>query len=380
MKHLCLALLALGLSVSALSGQQLEVDSPGGSLTSDGVAPTLGMPFLADTLGNLDVEIGGGPDLTFDLLIGTIAPVSSCMPIFSGECIDLFIPSIAIAIPSSSPFGRLNSQGTAAFSFPLNNGAFGTFGLQAIVPDPTIPPIFVNFTAAAAFQVARRKILVGDDEFTTFDFSVPVSIYGQSFTNMTVSTNGWIRFGDTAGSSDFSESTTDLINGTVGGGLPAPCIGVLWDDLDMSNTAGQRVIIEELTPKRLQVSWEAAQYFLSGFIGDFSCLICLDQSPPNILMDYSGVNIASPAARGLIGLSAGDGGAVATIFERNLFSGGTATLFAGGLFATATTYYQNFNSGNMMSETLDLNGAGPLTFVGQNSIGAFNTTTATPCN
>ena len=356
---ICVVALAVSLPVAA---QQLEVNDAGGSLTSNGTNPTPGSPFMIPSEGQLDVDIAGAPASPYIFLAGSLAATSFATGI-AGQFLDLDqgAPLLVVgdgfggsagALPAG--FFATNSGGNSNFSIPANPALGGSsIAFQAIVQDPTLGAFPFNFTAAAEYTVVNGNLntFSGDDTLMTFPLINPCTIYGVTFNDIAVSTNGWLKFGANATGSDLSESTADFINGNVGGGSAAPAIAVMWEDLDMGNgNAGQEVQVFESLAGIITVTWSNGDFFPATPFGTVSCTI--DCATGQVTLDYSQYTAAAPPTEGIVGIS--DGGvASSTANEIDLVVAGVTTNFAP--VNPAETVFQNFGTG-AVSEAFDLGG------------------------
>ncbi len=361
--HIKLILTALILILGAADAQQIEVNDAGGSLTSGGQDPVPGQPFLRTVNGSIDFTVGGGPSLPFALMAGPLAQTSFSDPLLSGEWYDLQ-PLAAILLVDGfggggvlpSFISQLNGLGEAGFVFPLSAAANGVeIAFQGIVQDPTIPPLFLNFTAAADFLVTTAVAVTGDD--VVMDYTIPsggLTLFGQTYGTLSVSTNGWIHFGGGAVFADPTESTAEFLTGTPGGALPGPVIAVLWEDLDVGNGPTQAMIVEELVPGMIRVTWQNADYFPSTSLGTIRCTLDFTGTEPHVQMDYTGYQIATAPFEGLVGVSLGQGGGTA----HDLALGGTVQP-SSPAGAQALALFQNFDGTGMpavAAEAVDLAG------------------------
>ena len=371
---LLIALVACG---SGAMAQQLETNDAGGTLLINGSATPNGSPAIIPANGNVDVTIQGGDSLPLAFFAGSRASTSFCPPALSGECLDLDMSAPLYEIANGftgSPFGFLNSNGSVLYSIPVHAVPVCDFGFQSIVSDPGIPPIFVNLTAAGMIQTGGAGMqFAGDDSFQSYDFCSPVNVFGNAYSRMYISTNGWIKFGGVPVFSDLTESNADFLSGNVGGSgsNTGPVIAGLWDDLNMTGNADNSfVIVTPISSTLTRITWNNVRYFGSSQnIGTFFVHVSSDGT---IDKDYSGMNLLNPATRGLVGISAGDTSCQGAVQPLNLFSGGSYSSSAAGNFLNCQGYSQNFNPGNPFSETFDLGGINsPLVyFVG--SAGGYN--------
>ncbi|HGY89868.1 MAG TPA: hypothetical protein ENK43_01710 [Planctomycetes bacterium] len=361
--HVKLILGMFILLLGVASAQQVEVNDAGGSLTSGGQDPVPGQPFLRTVNGSIDFTVGGGPSLPFALMAGPLAPTSFTDPLLSGEWYDLQPLSAILLVDGFGGGGmlpsfisQLNGFGEASFVFPLSTAANGVeIAFQSIVQDPTISPLFLNFTAAADFLVTTAVAVTGDDVVMNYSIpSGPLTLLGQTYGTLSVSTNGWIQFGGGAVFADPTESTGEFVTGTPGGAPAGPIVAVLWEDLDVGNGPTQAMIVEELMPAMIRVTWQNADYFPSTPAGTLRCTLDFTGTEPHFLMDYTGYQAATPPFEGLVGLSLGGGGGTAL----DLVVGGvvqsTAPTGAQGL-----AVFQNFDGSGVPAvapEAFDLAG------------------------
>ncbi len=367
------------LFVAPLGAQQREINTPGGALRNAGQDPTPGTPFLVPPTSNLEFDVEGNANAGFTLVVGQLATTSITAPSLSGQFFDLdlttahvigdAIGGTANGLPLS--FFILNSLGQSHWSFPVNGAHVGqNVAFQSVVYDTSLPPLNLNITAALDFAVQNVTLLTGDDVTTNVVLSQSFTLYGQTFTQCWVSTNGWIKFGNTAPTNaDLSESTADFMSGNLGGSgaNTGPVIGALWEDLDMGNgSPGQQVVISEMPPGFLRVTWQNGDYYPSTPFGSVVCTVDVTQATPQVTLDYMGYSANPAPMEGIVGIS--DGGvASATSNEIDLVQSG-AVVAAGGT-NSAETLFQNFGTGSF-SEIVDLSGQ-VLHFVDVNGSGQF---------
>ena len=378
MQKFTLFLVALCLILAPATAQQLEPNSPGGSLQSNGVDPTPGTPFLVTPNGTMNFEVGGNAGAGYSLVAGQLATTSITDPLLNGQFFDIDLNTAALVgdgiggtstgLPANLFF--LNGNGTSSWSIPANPGLLGQkLAFQAVVFDAAQPPLNLNITAAAEFDFQNVTLLTGDDSFVSFSLLQPYSLYGQTYNQCFISTNGWIKFGVAPFHSDLSESTADFLSGNVGGAGAGsgPVVAALWEDLDMGNgNPGQQVIINEATPGLLTVTWQNGDYYPSTPFGTVIATIDVTAGVPQITLDYMGYSAMIPPTEGIVGVS--DGGvAMAVANEVDLVQGG-AVVPTGGL-NPAETIFQNFGTG-AFPEAVDLAGT-VLNFVDASGTGQF---------
>ncbi len=361
--HIKLILMVLALLLGATHAQQVEVNDAGGFLISGGQDPTPAQPFLRTVNGSMDFTVGGGPSLPFALMAGPLAPTSLTDPLLSGEWYDLQ-PLAAILLVDGfggggvlpSFISQLNGLGEASFAFPLSTAANGVeIAFQGIVQDATLSPLFLNFTAAADFLVTTAVAVTGDD--VVMNYPIPsgsITLFGQTYGTLSVSTNGWIQFGGGAPFADPTESTSEFLTGTPGGALPGPVVAVLWEDLDVGNDPTQAMIVEELMPSMIRVTWQNADYYPSTPAGTVQCTLDFTGTEPHFQMDFTGYQAATPPFEGLVGLSLGAGTGMAL----DLAVGGVTQSSAPN-GAQGSALFQNFDGSGVPSvsaEAFDLGG------------------------
>ena len=380
MKNLYLAaFIALALLAGSVSAQQREPNATGGALKSAGQDPTPGMPFLVPPTSNVEFDVEGNANAGYALVVGQLATTSITSPALSGQFFDLDLSTAQVVgdaiggVANGLPLSLfiLNSLGKSHWSIPVNSGLAGqSIAFQSVVYDTSLPPLNLNITAAAEFSIQNVTLLTGDDATSNVILSQGFSLYGQTYTQCWVSTNGWIKFGNTAPTfGDLSESTADFMSGNLGGSgaNTGPAIAVLWDDLDMGNgSPNQQVIISEAASGILRVTWQNGDYYPSTPFGTVVCTIDVTQTTPQVTMDYMGYTASPTPTEGIVGIS--DGGvASATSNEIDLVQSG-AVVPAGGV-NTAETLFQNFDTG-AFSEMVDLSGL-VLHFVDASGSGQF---------
>ena len=395
-----LTILVLGGLVQQAFAQQLEPNSPGGFLVdANGANPSLGTPFSVYSVAGEPIafQVGGGGNQPFVLAMGQLATLSTIYPALGGQALDLDQSSVAIVGDGIGGSGVLPASlfqtspaGTAPFIFPTSPAFVGlTIALQAIVSDPAAP-LGLNFTAAAAFTGSNALIFRGNDIVQEFVIpSGPYTFYGNVFTSVDVSSNGWVRFG---GATSFSSGSfpipAALINGQLGGGtfvggplqgLSSPGIAALWADLDFSSP-GAEISVAETSPGVLTIDWTNAEAAgTNTLVGSFRCSVDTTFGSPLVVLDYGGVVTGANFPFAPSGIPIGpivgvaDGGtAGAQVIDMNLVTAGVLNAVTPS--TSPNTYIQDFQGlAGTPAETFDLAGLS-LNFLDQslNSSGNFN--------
>lgn len=165
-------------------------------------------------------------------------------------------------------------------------------------PGTDDPLTFVGVVTAAGSPVTGVDILlnqpgegdplpVGDDGFVQLFLPFTYEICGQSFDAVFVNANGNLTFG--AGSSDFSESAQDMLNGP-------PRIAGVWDDLNPSQGGS---VYFTTTKNTFTVTYEEVPQFFASGSNTFS--ITLKKAASQAIVDYGDMDVLD----GLAGVSCG---------------------------------------------------------------------------
>jgi hypothetical protein len=371
--------LALAFASVSVSAQQLEVNDAGGSLTRAGVNPTPGSPFTLFQPTPIDFRVGGAPNSGYILLLGQLDNPSTFIGFGINQYLDLVQASaqvigdgIGFTGPLPGQWFVTNNTGVSNWSIPTNQAMAGqSFAFQAIVSDPTLPPLNLNFTAAAEYAISPLTLLLsfnGDDVAQQANSVNPYFIYGANRTGFQVSTNGFVKLASTGTpQNDRFEGVTTMINGTPGASAAAPLIAVDWEDLDMgNNTAIQAVrVFEDVPNKVLTIEWVNGEYFTTSPNWGTQRIIITDISGfSQIELDYTAFSPAVAPIEGLVGVSDGNTGVPAGAnVQADLITAGAVNPYVStGDFET---YFQNFDgtgTGSVPAEALDTAGH-TITFV-----------------
>ena len=379
--------------------QQLQPNSPGARILTDrAIPPTPGRAFPVNVIQgeSMAFQVVGAPLSPLILLAGQLANPSTAILGLGGQFLDIDLNGMAIVADGFGGTGLLpqilgftDGIGSAPFGFPTNLAFLNqTLAFQGLLADPT-GPLGLRFTAAINFLGSSALTMSGDDDVQEFVFpSVSYDFYGQTYTSVSVSTNGWIRFGGDALLAGRFASYADFIRGGLGdlngplsnsqpGLLPsvipaAPGIAALWADLRFSGGTSV-VTAEENQPGLLEVTWENASLLNAAApFGTVRCTVDIQSGSPVVTLDYTGVlNVpiapSFPFAGPLVGIT--DGGTAAGVLsEFDLLS-------AGAVVATTPTtnvnaFVQDFTgNGVLAAEPFDLAGS-ILTFADQSTTSA----------
>ena len=385
LKPRTLLVVLLIVASQSLTLAQSEPNDPTGSLRSDGVDPTPGVSFQVASAGDsMDLEVSGLPLMPYILALGSYTANGTTFPLLGLQVLNLDLSAPTVIVGDGmggtgilpAPFFFTDGTGQALFSLPTSAASSGLhFGFQAITTDPALP-FGLNLTAAIDFEVtdiittnviplmtATGPWAPGDDGIYVHDLAIGVfSFFGTVGTQITVSSNGWIRFDGTATDSDAFSDTTRFLDGTVGAGTQnAPCIAALWGDLDFTaaftglTTPGSITIEENLALQTCKVSFINGGYIFGGGFGDVVVDMNFSAAAPSIDLDYT--NYANQFPQGFLFVGASDGdNTVGADVEADWVTAGVVNSHMAA--APFETYYQDFagSSGAIPSENEDLAG------------------------
>ena len=282
------------------------------------------------------------PGLPFDMVIDSSPLIPNALPLGSQILnLNLFSPTVIFV-------NGLNftTPHPGFVTIPVIPPTPLILAAQCVILDGTGP---LGLALSQAVQInapgSQVSTFSGDDDHQVFNLANPIVFYGQVFSSVAVSTNGWIKFGSSVTHDDASPSANDFVNGTMGGITQAPGIAVLWADLNMANRPTSMVqVTEDYVGNTLQVDWIDGDYFWPTItFGNVTCIIDTSGStgvPVRVTLDYTAYVATSPPSDGITGVSAGDPTlAIATAL--NIASAGAVTPYT-SLFPVETLF-QNFD-------------------------------------
>ena len=380
-----IAIAILIIAFQGLAVAQSEVNDPTGALRSNGVDPTPGVSFQVPSAGaSMNLEVSGLALTPYILALGTYTANGTPQSLLNMQVInlDLSAPLIVVGdgfggtgiLPAN--FFFTDGAGQAQFVLPTSSASSGLhFGFQAITFDPAFP-FGLNLTAAIDFEVtdvittnviplmtATGPWAPGDDGIYVHELAIGAfSFFGTVGTQITISSNGWIRFDGTATDSDAFSDTTRFLDGTIGAGTTnAPCIAALWGDLDFTAAftglpqPGSITIEENLAQKTVKVSYINGGYIFGGGFGNVVVNMNFSALAPAIDLDYTAFANQYPQGFLFVGASDGDN-TIGNDVEADFVTAGAVNSYtAAGPFET---YYQDFagTSGAVPGENEDLAG------------------------
>lgn len=362
-----LAILTTGMSLGA---QQLEVNDPGGSLTNAGTNPTVGTPFVVNLTSTFSPRVSGSvPNSGFIFAGGFNLGYSTCFPILDNQKWDLDPPCTVIigdGISFTTPLAflyTLNANSVNNFSFTANSTLNGlNYAFQAITVDPT-HTLGLNLTALIEYSFTNSLSFSGDDVTQVFLPTTGHIFYGNTYTALSVCSNGFVRFGNFT-STDLTETVPEFLNGTPGSttGVGTPVIAVDWEDLDLGNTPAARVTVVETAPRVTVIKWMNGEYFPTSPIwGEITLTVDTCGLTPVVTMDYTSyVNFGTPL-EGLFGISDGQvgGAGVGPDIGADLVVAGVVSAY-GPSGVNFVSYFQNFDGtggfGNPAASPVDVGG------------------------
>jgi hypothetical protein len=162
---------------------------------------------------------------------------------------------------------------TTAFVCPTIRGRFGSNGQRATPGAPNLScfpyempvPGSAAFTSLAGTGIDITPTGSRDDVAIPRTLTQPISVFGDSVTQITISTNGWVA--------PYSTTLSSLGNKTVPSSTaPAFLIAPFWDDLNGTNP-GSRIFFLQDSTGDVTISWENWAFF--GTTGDLNFQVIL---------------------------------------------------------------------------------------------------------
>ncbi|MEZ6194257.1 MAG: hypothetical protein R3F20_00795 [Planctomycetota bacterium] len=248
----------------------------------------------------------------------------------------------------------------------------GSFAMQAVMLDPSNPPINLRLSAATRIVIddglriplGTMDVLdsggstLSDDDFGVIDLTglnggSGFQFYGQYYTECYVNSNGNITFG--SGDTDFSPSVTELF-------FDQPRIAPYWDDFNptvdngairwRTNAVGG---IFPTDPRSVTISWEHVSGFSQSANGNsFSVVLYQDGT---IEFHYDSLN----ESNGLVGLSRGNFATIPSTVGPSDLSGGGFLRGNDVLSSSVYPIFEEFSFGQDLL-TLGMNGRATIVF------------------
>ena len=235
----------------------------------------------------------------------------------------------ALAIPNAVQGPDRDGQGLVIGTPP-----FGATGL--ITMD-------VNFSTGETFSVPVNVVAsglvvasftLGDDASVTHGLTVPITYYGQSYTQVILNANGYVTFG--AASGDFTETEAKFFNGWNLG--PNPGVGLFYSDFNRGGTTSGATfdVLEDMNAGTVKVSYLNQNHWSSQEPAGDILATFGGVGPNSVVLDYTGFLPGTTSTDdGIIGVTDGD---AATGGDTSLSNAmGTGTLLVQGTFVSTNT-------------------------------------------
>lgn len=308
-------------ALTSVAGQQPNTPLAALAVNGDPLA-SLGMgPLALDTFTDspLDLRIVGQPDAPLiagggTLAVGTLFPFNSSLdlaPAVGGWGNNVFLdgfrnPSIRTDLAGNFTFSTVvpsctaTATGAAGCSLPSN----WTFAVQGLTTDPTNAPFGVRLTAACeiAFTNGHVELSLGDDGFAAVGLlgGMTLPFYGQPFTQIFVSANGFISF-----TPPQPAPATPTVVGIRNG---PPCIMAFFTELDPTiTTSNPRIYTEQFIDggeRRLLVAWDSISAS-PGIPGPFTAVCEMTES--GTIAIFSPAGTPCPSTNLAVGITPGLG-------------------------------------------------------------------------
>ncbi len=239
------------------------------------------------------------------------------------------------------------------------NGAGGpdAFGYRWIDSDEPGGPTFnwVDIKSVGT-QVTTWNVGTGDDGYATLPtfpggFSFP--FYGNTYTNLSISTNGNVQFGTTP-------STQYINDGIPTTAVPNNAVYAFWDDLDVSTAGGGTIwYYYDAANTRFIVQWDTVSHYLAGSEpGRYSVQVMLKPNGEVLCQYKTMIGTLSSATIGLE--NAAGTVALRTVFNAAYIHNNMAIRFylpdAGWMSENPSLGRINPNTSQNITVTFDANG------------------------
>ncbi len=307
--------------------QHAELFSPGGESVAEAAATTAGEqlvlgPVTATTSGNYRFAINGVAGTEGDSAIRLLLNAAFETETYSDTANDSFASAQDIT-DSFISVGTLGTQRGAAV------------GLADRSADSVGPDLSGYYATATTFEFEDiqstgtalladaddRSILLDSDMLSGFSFD----FYGETYTDLYVSSNGLLSFG--APESSFANSSLDT--------FPAVAvIAPLWDDLDSRSSGGATYweVRGTADQQQLIVQWDQVDYFDSRDADPITFQMVLSEVDGSIQFNYLDLAGGNAARTGGVSATVGIKAAGDQIGQRLLVShdGQKSTLVESG--------------------------------------------------
>lgn len=201
------------------------------------------------------------------------------------------IQYLQVGDASNVTVGVENAAGTQAVQYTgviTNNLALRFETAQVQVPE-------INYANAAAplnwqdVSATGNVVAAADDTYEQVSIGFPFSFYGITYTEMFVSSNGYLTFGD-----GYSSYSNDFIPNPY---EPNNAIYALWTDLYPVGSGNGNIYTELISPTRRVIQWEEVSHCCSpGAPETFQ--VILDGSDNSITLQYLDLSEADYAVAG----------------------------------------------------------------------------------
>jgi hypothetical protein len=152
--------------------------------------------------------------------------------------------------PSNSDTGYMTARPTSG-----GPDAFGYLWMNS--DDPSGDVVYNWIEAGEGIGTEITALTNQDDAYTTITLPRPLSLYSTTYTDLVVSTNGWLSF--------ITQTSSYLTNGTIpNAAAPNGIIAPFWDDLDLSGTEGTLGHIysyDDAANNRFIVQWDEVPHY-----------------------------------------------------------------------------------------------------------------------